>query len=69
MSNLRPFLVPLNYDIKKQIYPTEEVVHKKEYHMTEVKSPKQYHQLYTSTFASETPKFYADKLRHRAKFR
>lgn len=72
MSNTRQFLVPLNYDIIKQVYPIEDVVRKREYHMNEVKSTKQYHQLYTHTFAGEAnfaSSFYADKLRRRAKFR
>lgn len=68
MSNTRQFLVPINFDITKQVYPTEEIVRKKEYRMTDIKSVKQYHQLYTHTFDSETPSFYADKLRHRSKF-
>ncbi len=68
MSNTRQFLVPINYDITKQIYPTEETVQKKEYLMKDIKSVKQYHQLYTHTFAGETSGFYSDKLRRRAKF-
>jgi hypothetical protein len=72
MSNTRQFLVPLNYDITQQVYPTEDIVRKRQYRMDEVKSTKQYHQLYTNTFAGETKQasnFYADKLRRRAKFR
>jgi hypothetical protein len=69
MSNSRQFLVPINYDIKQQVYPAEEIVRKREYHINELKSIKQYHQLYTNTFDGETSGFYADKLRRRAKFR
>jgi hypothetical protein len=72
MSNTRQFLVPINYDITKQIYPPEDIVGKRQYHMDEIKSTKQYHQLYTITFAGEAnlaSESYADKLRRRAKFR
>jgi hypothetical protein len=63
MSNTRQFLVPINYDITKQIYPPDEPVQKREYTINDIKSTKQYHQLYTNTFAGETSKYYADKLR------
>ena len=63
MSNTRQFLVPINYDIKKEVYPTDEPVRKREYSMNDIKTTKQYHQLYTKTFAGEIPRFYADKLR------
>jgi len=72
MSNTRQFLIPVNYDITKQVYPTEEIVQKRKYHMDAVKSIKQYHQLYTNTHDGETnfaSGFYADKLRRQAKFR
>jgi hypothetical protein len=68
MSTDRQFLVPLNYDITKQVYPTEEFVRKRQYPNDEVKSTKQYHKIYTNTFIDES-NFYADKLRRRAKFR
>ncbi|CAF2369661.1 unnamed protein product [Rotaria sp. Silwood2] len=72
MSNTRQFLIPINYDITKQVYPDEEVVRKRKYHMNEVLSAKEYHQLYIQpltgdiNFPSEA---YVDKLRRRAKFR
>jgi len=72
MSNTRQFLLPLNYDITKQVYSPEEIVCKRQYHMDEVKSAKQYHQLYTNASDGKTnfaSSFYADKLRRRAKYR
>jgi hypothetical protein len=64
MSNTRQFLVPINYDITKQVYPIDETVRKREYSINEIKSTKQYHQLYTNTFTGEASGSYADKLRH-----
>jgi hypothetical protein len=72
MSNTRQFLVSLNYDITKPVYPTEEVVRKRKYNINEIKSIKQYYQLHANIFAGETnfqENVYADKLRRRAKFR
>ena len=66
MSNSRQFLVPLNYDMTKPVYPVEDVVRKRQYLMDDVKSTKHYQQLnavaspdtlYTSS------RRYADKLR------
>ena len=61
--NTRQFLLPINYDITKQVYPTDDPVRKREYHMNELKSTKQYHQLYTYTLPGEASAVYADKLR------
>jgi hypothetical protein len=72
MSNSRQFLVPTNYDITKQVYPTEEIVRKRPYNMDEVKSIKQYHQQLSTINPGEmsfAPDCYADKLRRRAKLR
>ncbi|UJR16146.1 hypothetical protein I4U23_003057 [Adineta vaga] len=72
MSLSRQFLVPTNYDITKQVYPTEEVVRKRQYYMDEVKSIKNYHQTLNNKVADEinfAPDCYADKLRRRAKLR
>lgn len=74
MSNSRQFLVPSHYDINKQVYPTEEIVHKRQYHMDNVKSVKQYRQMLDQAQAAPgeidfAPDCYADKLRRRAKLR
>ncbi|CAF0735980.1 unnamed protein product [Rotaria sordida] len=72
MSNSSQFLIPINYDITKEVYPNEEVVRKRKYHMNGVLSAKEYHQLYIKPLTSETnfpSEVYADKLRRRAKFR
>ena len=65
MSTTRQFLVPIHYDVTKQIYHPEDPVRKREYFMNEIKSVRQYHQLYTKTFAHEKVDVYADKLRRR----
>ncbi|CAF1079403.1 unnamed protein product [Adineta steineri] len=70
MSNSRQFLVPTHYDIKKQVYPTEEVVRKRQYDMDQVKSIKHYQESLNHTVPGEiniAPDCYADKLRRRAK--
>lgn len=72
MSNSRQFLVPSNYDITLEVYPAEEVVHKRKYPMDEVLSAKQYDKLHTKTLDGEAymvQESYADRLRRRAKFR
>jgi hypothetical protein len=72
MSNTRQFLIPINYDITKQVYSPEEIVRKRKYNINEIQTIKQYHELYKNTFIGETnfaSACYADKLRRRAKFR
>jgi hypothetical protein len=69
MSNTRQFLIPINYDITKQVYSPEEIVRKRKYNINEIQTIKQYHELYTNTFVGETSACYADKLRRRTKFR
>ena len=67
MSNSRQFLVPLNYDITKSVYPVEETVRKRKYLMDDIQSIEQYQQIYNIKIASNaylSSRVYADKLRH-----
>ena len=71
MANARQFMVPLNYDITKLVYPDNVIVRTHQYHMNEVVSPKEYHELYIKPFDEKTKsssKFYTDKLRRRVGF-
>lgn len=72
MSNSRQFLVPINYDITKDVYPVDENVRKRQYPMNDVMSPKEYRQIYIDPYIAGSyisSACYADKLRLRAKFR
>lgn len=71
MSNSRQFMVPMNYDITKQVYSAEEVVQKRTYSMDGVISGKKYQKLYIDTKTENGISLppYVDKLRRRAKFR
>ncbi|CAF0790689.1 unnamed protein product [Rotaria sordida] len=71
MSNSRQFLVPVNYDIMKNVYSNDDIVHKRRYLIDDLTSTKQYYQTNINTLSSEEnveSKFYADKLRQRAKY-
>ncbi|UJR30538.1 hypothetical protein I4U23_018068 [Adineta vaga] len=69
MSNTREFLIPINYDITKSVYETNEVVRKRQYIINGLNSIKKYHQIIknTSSDINFQSKFYADKLRHQTK--
>jgi hypothetical protein len=70
MSNSRQFLLPINYDVTKQVYPDNDIVRKRQYLIDELNSTKQYRQNYSNTFSGEAnfeSKAYADKLRQQAK--
>jgi hypothetical protein len=71
MSTSRQFLVPINYDVEKQVYPHDDIVRKRQYLIDELKSKQQYHQNYVNTFSDQTnfeTTVYADKLRQRIKY-
>ncbi|CAF0761645.1 unnamed protein product [Rotaria sordida] len=71
MSNSRQFLVPVNYDIMKNVYSNDDIVHKRRYLIDDLTSTKQYYQTNINTLSSEEnveSKFYSDKLRQRAKY-
>lgn len=71
MSKSRQFLVPVNYDISKEVYSNDEIVRKRQYLIDELNSVKQYYIEPTTTSTSEASsesKFYADKLRQRIKY-
>jgi hypothetical protein len=70
MSNSRQFLIPINYDITKEIYTNDDIVRKRQYVITGLNSIKKYHHIISNTSLEEAnfeSKFYADKLRHQAK--